>query len=557
MSRISACLLLAIVAYFVVTAEALECPFKPKASRPSAPDQNPRCTKDTDAVRQRQELLDAYCEHYQFMKNGTGAPVECITAQDQFVPASLAETCAGKFGGLDCMGPLGELIGTWEGDLGKSFTWVPGYDPMSAREEYSLPAGIGRVPQQPMSDANDIKSHSYKEVIVFRPIFGDVKNRGLSKADQINAECQMDQSFHGVTYNLEVRQTSRSNANGEFDGVLHEENGMFLYNTIPASGGGTGYTIVKLFSVPHGVTVTAIGNNSALNSGPNAGCDLLSQQQALDLSVIPDPRTCLFDSTYDRSDADWGFFENGTYQGGRDNTSMTDFLTNRTEDLINVNNFIHVHLEGYDYAQTPFLEQQSNVKNYVFDMWLSTVVGASGKEEKVLQYSQQVDLEFMQRADCLECVGVTSKDANGCISSCAGMDSYILNASMNGVPISSALSPNEVNEFVPGRNFNQIDGFMHQQCYDCKPSYSPDLGKGADGSSPSCAEQPLLLWPHMQVNTLRKVSDDYQTPADFKGPEELKNVLRTQEGTTSSPSSGATAASAVFLIMSMLCLGCF
>ena len=167
------------------------------------------------------------------------------------------------------------------------------------------------MPQQPMSDANDIKSHSYKEVIVFRPIFGDVKNRGLSKADPINAECQMDQSLHGVTYNLEVRQTSRSDDNGEFDGVLHEENGMFLYNTITASGGGTGYTIIKLFSVPHGVTVTAIGNDSEVNSGPNAGCNLLSQQQALDLSVIPDPSTCLLDNTYNRSDADWGFFENG------------------------------------------------------------------------------------------------------------------------------------------------------------------------------------------------------------------------------------------------------
>ena len=109
-----------------------------------------------------------------------------------------------------------------------------------------------------------------------------------------------------------------------------------------------------------------------------------------------------------------------------------------------------------------------------------------------------------------------------------------------------------MNEFVPGRNFNQIDGSMHQQCYDCKPSYSPDLGKGADGSYPSCAEQPLLLWPHMQVNTLRKVSDDYQAAADFKGPEELKNILKSQQASTTSPSSGASTATAFFLVVTIL-----
>ena len=33
----------------------------------------------------------------------------------------------------------------------------------------------------------------------------------------------------------------------------------------------------------------------------------------------------------------------------------------------------------------------------------------------------------------------------------------------------------------------------------------------------SCADQPLIIWPHNQVNTLRKVSDDTESPADFSG----------------------------------------
>lgn len=443
---------------------------------------------------------------------------------------------------------------------------MPEYDPTSPGEATRLPAGIGRVPQQPMTDAHSIKSQAYKEVIVFRPIFGDIRNRGVSNADQINGECRMDQSLHGVTYNLEVRQTSATDIDGEFDGVLHEENGMLLYNTIPASGGGEGYSVVKLFSVPHGLTVTAIGNHSEVYNGTDAGCQMLSQQQALDLKVTPDPAVCNEpDNSYSTKYDNWGNFENGTSQGGQYPYSrMTPFLTNRTEDLSQVKDFIHFRFEANEVAQTPFIAQQASVKNVVHNMWIANVVSANGKEEKVLQYSQECDLAFMQRLNCLDCKGVTKMSEDGCIQGCTNFENYILNATLNGNNVSDVLGPGEETDFVPGRNFNEIGGFLHMQCMSCTANNSENAGKGADGSFPSCAEQPVLLWPHMQVNTLRKVSDDYRSPADFETlqGEPISTMAATAPASSQQPSNTqASGISSVHptmtLTMSYLLFGLF
>lgn len=209
------------------------CPFAPKLDIPSADgplqsNPGPRCTADMPAVAERQLLFDAYCEHYNFVDNGdaaNGSPV-CIEAQDQFVPDEV-KGCTHAHE-TKCLGPLAQLVGRWEGDAGLSFNWVPVYDPMSQpRPARTLPAGGGRVPQQPMTDATAFLME-YKEVIVFAPIVGDVKNRGVSNADHINSECQMDQSLHGVTYTLQIQQTSPSNVNGNVGDVIHEENGMYM-----------------------------------------------------------------------------------------------------------------------------------------------------------------------------------------------------------------------------------------------------------------------------------------------------------------------------------------
>ena len=55
---------------------------------------------------------------------------------------------------------------------------------------------------------------------------------------------------------------------------------------------------------------------------------------------------------------------------------------------------------------------------------------------------------------------------------------------------------------VAGQTANEINGFQHGQFYSYTALTSAEkvLAQGT-----SCADQPLILWPHNQVNTLRKV----------------------------------------------------
>ena len=159
-------------------------------------------------------------------------------------------------------------------------------------------------------------------------------------------------------------------------------------------------------------------------------------------------------------------------------------------------------------AATPFIEQQANVKEYNYDMWISTILDDDGNEEDIIQYAQSSKIEFMTRLECLDCEGVTSRDEKECITGCAGFESMIYNGT---TPTGGEISdPNKIfgtvegPEYVPGYNFNQIPGQLHGQCFSCTQSKSPDRGLKATGVS--CAEQPLIEWPHLQVNTLRKVS---------------------------------------------------
>jgi hypothetical protein len=140
-------------------------------------------------------------------------------------------------------------------------------------------------------------------------------------------------------------------------------------------------------------------------------------------------------------------------------------------------------------------------------MWLSSVKNDAGEQETVLQYGQQSWFEFMQRLECLDCEGVTSTNEMGCMTTCAGMDDYVWqNVNLKtGEPLTQEeydLAWVGEEGRVAGQTANEIDGFQHGHCYSCTASTSAEKGL-AQGTS--CADQPLILWPHNQVNTLRKV----------------------------------------------------
>lgn len=503
-----------------VAIKGQSCPFAATTDKPVADSQTPGCSAEKQETQDLQELFNDYCEHYDF-KNNSSESV-CIKPQNQQLTEQ-QEFCSFN-ADSSCIGPLQKLIGRWEGNFGAAWTMLPIYDPIG--EAARLAYLVGRVPQQPFTDMHSF-NQTYKEVIVFRPIKGDVRNRGVTNADPINAECNQDQSLQGVTYTLTIIQTSEGNPDqpkdGDAGGVIHEENGMYLYNIVPAQGGGTGYEIVKLQSVPHGITVTSLGNYSQISDPSSVKCDLINQQNGAFLDNIQRPfGTCAPDSIYTPGLPD---------SGGP--ASLNSFLTDQTEGYASVNDFVHLYFKQHASAATPFVQQQANVVEYAYDMWISSVLNNDGDEEMILQYGQSSAFEFMTRLECLDCEGVTSRDEMECITGCAGFESYIYNGTAANSTVllteeerKAALGNVEGTEFIAGRNFNEIPGFLHGQCMSCTPSTSPDRGL-AQGVS--CAQNSMILWPHNQVNTLRKVSNDDESPADYSGVQCTASPNKTKD----------------------------
>jgi len=109
------------------------------------------------------------------------------------------------------MGPLVELVGTWEGSFGKSFTSVPRWagssgvnngqntaDPWSGWSGSSLRAGLAMIPGKPTARVHPMKQQTYRERIVFTPVRGVVRNRGYESGDHVNPGCEADQTLIGV-----------------------------------------------------------------------------------------------------------------------------------------------------------------------------------------------------------------------------------------------------------------------------------------------------------------------------------------------------------------------
>ena len=94
-------------------------------------------------------------------------------------------------------------------------------------------------------------------------------------------------------------------------------------------GGGSGYTIIKMNVVPHGISITSPGNHSSFSDSDNLKCELAGQQQATDMLTAPQPfGVCVPDSTYT--------------PGPATNlpVDMIPFLTNETEKFATLQEFV-------------------------------------------------------------------------------------------------------------------------------------------------------------------------------------------------------------------------
>jgi hypothetical protein len=233
-----------------------------------------QCTSDSIKGRTEQLRWDGFCQAMGFPFGGNPFQENCVKIKTQSPLTSDSNTCAslhGKHVHGDCLGPLQQLLGTWEGAFGKVYTAVPrwalsdgtnnGQSNDTRWHGYSdsdLHCGMGQVPGKPTAYTKTIKQQTYKEKIVFTPIYGAVRNRGYADADHINPRCEGDQTLTGVRYNVYITQTSATDSDGERGGVLHEEVGMWMYNAVPTVIDD--WNISRMAVIPHGVAVVAQGN---------------------------------------------------------------------------------------------------------------------------------------------------------------------------------------------------------------------------------------------------------------------------------------------------------
>jgi hypothetical protein len=264
-----------------------------------------------------------------------------------------------------CLGPLAKLIGRWEGTFGKTYSALPQYEPLSENEATKIEHFAGTPPGQPTAFFHALKNQTYKETLTFTPIPGPVLNRGYENADGLNPKCQSNQYLTGVQYTQQVFLTNPTDLDGSTDELVHAETGMWMYNAVPASGGGTAddFTVSRMSVIPHGVSMVADGQWTTVTgpSDANVGVkdQLLAAINAIDMTTGADgggavfPSGCFPDDSYDTENKRWGSAtkvataataegKDGTgcgvepqgNEGSVDQlTSMNAFLTNETMKL--------------------------------------------------------------------------------------------------------------------------------------------------------------------------------------------------------------------------------
>jgi hypothetical protein len=145
------------------------------------------------------------------------------------------------------LGPLGVLRGTWKG-RGFNQIWRPFFvDPTAPPTVPPTPAGQDRF----------LELNETLETLTFEEIPGDVPNRGF---------LQSDINLHGLRYLQQVQDANALGPNGELAGI-HVEHGMWLTvptTTVPVDP----TTVVRLATIPHGVSLAAQGAALPPHAGP-------------------------------------------------------------------------------------------------------------------------------------------------------------------------------------------------------------------------------------------------------------------------------------------------
>lgn len=241
--------------------------------------------------------------------------------------------------GVEKLGPLADLVGTWFGSHGWELIAVP-----SGPKDF-------RPIMRP-----------YIEVMTFEPIGAHVPNRGGPVKDLF---------IYGLLY--QTRITDR-----ETNEPLHLENGMWLY-----LGESEETPIVRQASIPHGDVFLALGTAGTAAGGPKI-------PEINGLPPDPGPKT------------DFGYTDPYShpsppppFQAHNPNEPLKEDIAG--QQIVKTTTLSVSTKGGGGIVNIPFVEQQAKTTQFACTYWLETLGGPQGEEVQQLQYSQQSNLEFLPR----------------------------------------------------------------------------------------------------------------------------------------------------------------
>jgi len=342
----------------------------------------------------------------------------------------------------NCLGPLENLIGVWKGSNGFVVTQLPQVDPVADATAKPVPLNV--QPFAPTADKT-VLLQNYTEVMIVRPIPGNVKNRGYANNDQVNPLCQQNQLVQALLFELQVYEINSTT--GEVLGLLHAESGEFLYNSVQANDNNWNISEIKV--VPHGAVPVALGNWTEGNSLD----ELIAQQTAMDMSIANFPGDCL--------PAGWDV-DPFSQLPEPSQAPLNEQLLQQTRNMT-IKKFYRLDTSSRGLGrmeEIPFLRHQAKETfDFGKTLWIES---ADGVTFDTIQYAQRVELGFTQRYDCRTCAYGARDPTTGCY----GVDAAKCEAS------------------------------------DMKLTNNTD-----PVTSPPCDVSRTLKWPHFQINTLHKVSD--------------------------------------------------
>lgn len=251
------------------------------------------------------------------------------------------------------LGVLADLVGTWIGGNGFELIAVPHQNPDSPNPSFRLIA------------------RPYIEVVTFTAISSPVPNRGGAAGDMF---------LYGVTYEMRI-------CDSETDEPLHLENGMWL-NAGPLGGPNP---ISRTAAIPHGDALLALGTGTTSPGAPT----LTGMPTAL-----PDaePKGAFGYSEGFPNPSPEGFFSDDP---GKMLENKLQAQLKATPGLsVTETTTLNVSTDnGGGILNIPFVDKNAAATKFAAIYWIETLQPPQGDAVLQLQYWQQTDIKFMERAD--------------------------------------------------------------------------------------------------------------------------------------------------------------